>query len=302
MLDLVLPVLGPRTTPGIPRFQGNSHMNNKKCPYCGFINFVTAEACRKCETVLTSDESQLAYFDAPPTYRGGVNSYNQPYPTKSGFTLGKAVLCIVGLVFGALVYAGGVGMLRSHAKVKWIEYHPDGLDITVMMPNEPTRFEPVLTPMTGGTMSNHSYASMVPGQGTAMFCFVDYSGIYISDKIANEALDAELSSFLTRTNSTLISKHPIDYQGMTGLEFEISPSADIGPKGGRGYGKMFVTASRLYFLTITAGNDTDLLASKDKFLNPKIYEGARPARLKVPELPEFKPLKPYQPSEADFQR
>ena len=291
MLDLALPFLGSHATPDLGYLQVNCQMNNKKCPYCGFINFVDAEACRKCETVLTLDESQLAYDDAPPAYRGGVNYYNQPYATKSGFTLGKAIACIAGLVLGVLVYTGGVGLLRSHTKVKWIEYHPDGLEITIMMPNEPTRFEPVLTPMTGGTMSNHSYASMVPGQGTAMFCFVDYSGLYISDKIASEALDAELSSFLTRTNSTLISKHPIEYQGMTGLEFEISPSANIGPKGGRGFGKMFVSASRLYFLTITAGNNTDLLASKDTFLNPKINDGPRPARLQMPPEPLLTTLK-----------
>jgi phage FluMu protein Com len=269
-------------------------MNNKKCPYCGFINFVDAEACRKCETLLTSDEAQHAYYEAPPPYRGGVNSYNQPYPTKSGFTFGKAVICVAGLVFGGIVYTMTMGLVRGHANVNWIEYHPDGLGMTVMMPNEPTRIEPVLTPMAGGHMSNHTYASVVPSQGTVVFCFVDYTGIYVGDDIAAQALDAELSGFVSRTHSTLISKNPIVYQGMTGLEFEMSPSEELGSKGSKSYGKMFVTASRLYVLSITAGSGTDLLAGKDKFLNPKINDGPRPARIEIPKLDPIKPLPPIR--------
>lgn len=270
-------------------------MNNKKCPNCGFINFVDAEACRKCETSLISDEAQHAYYDAPPAYRGGVNSYNQPYPTKSGFTFGKVVACVAGLAVGAILYTMAVGLVRGRANVNWIEYHPDGLEMTIMMPDEPTRVEPVLTPTVGGTMSNHTYASVVPRQGTVIFCFVDYNGLHISDDIAARALDAELSGFVSRTHSTLISKNPITYQGMTGLEFELSPSEELGSKGARSYGKLFVSSSRLYFLSITAGSGTDLLASKDKFLNPKIHPGPLPARIKMPEIPAFKPMQPYQP-------
>jgi hypothetical protein len=82
---------------------------------------------------------------------------------------------------------------------------------------------------------------------------------------------------------------------MTGLEFEMTPSADLGPKGGRGYGKIFLTSSRLYFLAVSTGDNMDLLASKDKFLNPKIHPGPLPARIKMPEIPPFKPMQPYQP-------
>lgn len=246
-------------------------MNNKKCPNCGFINFVTAEACRKCETSLIADEAQYAYYEAPPPYRGGVNQYQQPYPTKKSVSTLRAIgYVFVGVLALGVISTWGVGYLKSHTRVNWIEYHPDGIDATIMMPNEPARHEPILTPMATGTMSNHSYVSVVAGQGTAMFCFVDYSGIVINKSIAPQALDAELNAFLSRTHSTLISKNPIDYQGMTGLEFEITPPENLGSKARRGYGKMFVSMSRLYFLSITAAEDTELFAGKDKFLNPKI--------------------------------
>jgi hypothetical protein len=270
-------------------------MNNKKCPHCGFINFVTAEVCRKCETNLmaSQEDYQTSYGDRP-VYRGGVNSYHQPYLTKSESHLAKVLICVAALMFGAVALTAVIGVVKGR-KVRWVEYHPDGLPITVMMPNEPTRSQPIVTPMAPGTMSNHTFVSVVNGQGTALFVYVDYTGFEITDELATRALDEELNDFAERTHSTVITKTPITYQGMTGLEFELSPSEQLGPKGGRSYGKMFFTSYRLYFLSLAAGNDTDLLANKDQFLNPKIQDGSVPARLKIPQVPEFKPLKPVNP-------
>ena len=139
-----------------------------------------------------------------------------------------------------------------------------------MMPNEPTRHEPIVTPLPVGTMTNHSYVSIVTGQGTAMFCFVDYTGMTFTDNVTSAALDAELNDFLKRTNSTLVSKKPITYQGMTGLEFEMTPPDNLGLRVHHGYGKLLLTTSRLYFFSIIANEDSDLYSGKDKFLNPTI--------------------------------
>src|SRR5207249_616295 len=132
----------------------------------------------------------------------------------------------------------------------------------------PTRDEPVTTPLPMGTMTNHTYISIVSGQGTAIFCFVDYTGIMFSNEVASQGMDAELNAFLQRTKATLISKKPIMYQGMPGLEFEVTPAETFGAQAHRGYGKMFLTSSRLYFLTIIANDDSELLSGKDKFLTP----------------------------------
>jgi hypothetical protein len=100
-------------------------MNNKKCPNCGFINFVDAEACRKCETILSwSEESDQTSYNERPVYRGGVNSYRQPYQAKSAWTLGKVVACIAGLLFGGIFYTVAVRPIVWVAGSGWIEY-PD---------------------------------------------------------------------------------------------------------------------------------------------------------------------------------
>jgi len=276
-------------------------MNNRKCPYCGFINFVTAESCRKCETYLLAKEEDLrSSHDQPAAYRGGVSSYRQPYPTKSGFTLGKALLSIAGLAFGAIIYTVGIGLIRGYTPINWIAYHPDGPYITVMMPNQPTRHPPMSTTLPTGSVSMHMFMSEVLGQGAVAFSYADYSGVDLND--SSQVLDNSLNGLLTKSNSTLVSKNSIDYQGMPGLEFEVTPPASAGIKNGRCYGKILLSASynRLYLVMIAASENSNLLAGKDKVLNPTFNDGLRPAIIKLPPIPPLKLTPPpIQPFSAD---
>ena len=271
-------------------------MNNRKCHYCGFINFVYAEVCKKCKAILGEIPAQSGY-DFSQTYRGGVNAYAAPYPTKSVSPVMKVLAC-VGAAVVLLAFFGALGagvIINRKRKVNWTEYRPDGLNFTVMMPNEPKRLEPVLTPLPNGNMSNHRYISIVSGQGVAMFCFVDFSGDVFGKEEAEAGLDAELSSFLQRTNATLISKTKITYQGMPGIEFEMSPPESMSTKRSRSYGKMFLSMSRLYLLSITASEGSDLLAGKDKFLNPQVPVAFAPRKLGFHSLADLRPAPVYQP-------
>jgi hypothetical protein len=251
---------------------------NKKCSYCGFINFATAEECKKCEAVLASfdgpqEPAQFDYSAEPP--RGYVA---QPYQTKRSFPVLKTFVFVF---IGMVVLSTLAGWKRGFpflglGKVKWVEYHPESMDLTVMMPNEPTKIEPVTTPLPTGTMTNHSFISGVPGQGSAMFCFVDYTGTgtWLNPDTIARGLDAELNDFLRRTNSTLISKNQITYGGMPGLEFVTQPPAGAGAT--KAYGKMFMSQTRLYFFSIAASEGSELFAGKDKFLNPLMYNSSEP--------------------------
>jgi len=278
-------------------------MNNKKCHYCGFINFVHAEACRKCEAVL-GDAGEQSIYDRPAAYRGGVNAYNQPYPAQKNFSFLKVFLVSVASLVVVTTVLGWGGLLNRYQRVKWREYHPDGLSFTVMMPNEPTSLEPKLTPLPTGNMSNHTFLATVAGQGTVMFCYVDYTGAVIETDRVPEALDATLEEFMTLTKSTLVAKKSITYQEMPGLEFEVSPPAEGSTKISRGYGKIFFNfnSSRLFVLSITANEGSDLLAGKEQFLNPKIPLGPRRLTFdaaKLPPLPDFN-RQVYQPGPDDL--
>jgi hypothetical protein len=271
-------------------------MNNKKCPNCGFINFVTAEACRKCETNLSEwgESDQTSSYDAPPNYRGGTNAYALPYPTKRGTSAGKVFACVGGLAFGAIVYTFGMGLIRGHANVNWIEYHPAGQSITVMMPNEPTPEEPTRTPLPAGSVSIHMFMSEVSGQGIAGFGYADYEGVDLSD--SSQALEDGLNGLVKKSDSKLVSKTPINYQGLPGLEFEVTPPESAGIKNAHGYGKILLDHNRGYIFIIAASENTALIVGKDKFLNPKMEIGLRPAPIKIPSIAPFQPPPPvYQP-------
>ena len=249
---------------------------NKKCPYCGFINFVGAEACRKCETVLTELPHESSAYDRPPVYRGGVSSDRQPYKTGSSFTLSRLVLCIAGLLTGSIFY---VVAIRPHVvgfvltdKCVWTEFRPAGTDLTVMMPSKPRKPDPGDLSQLQSWQRNlldHAFQSEVEGQGVAGFTFFDFpepQDMNKSEQLLNTAVDGTL----TKTESTLISKRLITYYGMAGMEFECVPPPKTFGKPGRAYGKFFVNSNRLYTFFIVGVEDSELLAGKDKFLNPQL--------------------------------
>jgi hypothetical protein len=241
-------------------------MNNKKCHYCGFINFVTAEECRKCEAALSASGEAPSY-DHASTYRGGVSAYATPHPTRSGFSIlkGFALVGVVLVVFATAWW--GVGFIRGGAKISWIEYQPDGVPITLMVPNKPVRLEPVVTSIPGGgSISQHQFTATVPDQGSALFCFGEVSGRSLNSADMPRYSEATLQNLLQQLNAKLISKSSIEYQGMPGLEFEIKSLDD----DERGYGKMFVSPTRMYVLIVAGNEGTELIAGKEKFLNPKI--------------------------------
>lgn len=251
---------------------------NKKCPSCGFINFASVEICKKCEAPLTAPaDSQYSFYN-DLHYRASAQPAYQPYPTKRKFPILKGfVISIVALAAVSAVKH----TLLGRSNINWVEYHPEAIDITVMMPNEPTRIEPVTTPLPTGTMTNHSYAAVVGGQGAAVFCFVDYigTGDWLSPDMLKRGMDAELNDFLRRSNSKLISKKEITYGGMNGLEFETQPPDNLNPKVARAYGRMLMTQTRLYFLSIAAAEGTELFTSREKFLN-MLMHNTDPYRVK----------------------
>lgn len=247
-------------------------MNNKKCPYCGFINFAQAEACRKCETFLT-DLPEEAPDTGPPVYRGGVSSSRQPYEAKTGFTLGKLVICIAGLLFGMAVY---VLAIRPHlldlftAKCEWTEYRLTGSDFTVTMPGKPHNIDPADLPPEARGLVEHSVVTEVRGQGEATFAFIDYSASEVDISKAEVLLDRAMNGALEKSKSRLISKTSVTVYGMPGIEFECEPPPGTFRKPGHAYGKLFINSNRLYMLFIAGVENSELLAGKDKFFSPKL--------------------------------
>lgn len=179
----------------------------------------------------------------------------------------------LGFFLLSMFFAGWKSLLPSlgSSRVKWIEYRPNGMDMTVMMPNEPKAVEPVTTPLANGSMINRTYVSSVVGQGQAVFTVVEYAGgeDAINPELTSRILEAELGDLMKRMNAIPISKNHVPYKGVVALEFVTQPLAGQGSTGGV-QGKMFMIKNRLYLFMITAKEGSELFAGKDKFLDPVV--------------------------------
>jgi hypothetical protein len=251
-------------------------MNHKKCPSCGFINFLSAETCRKCETSLDAIDHPEQYSQQTSGYSDGYQNQTQPYAARKS---GKSALTQVLVGLGALIViavaavavVAAVLIVRSHSRIAWQEYRPGEPGLSVMMPGQPTVHEPVVTPLAIGEMKNYMYTSTVIGQGSALFGMVVFPTSLDDLKIqADKVLDGELDNMLKRSNSTLVSKSNFDEAEVRGLSFEFKPQGNVTPRVDRGFGKMYLTRNRLYFLTIVAKDNSELFDGKEKFLKPTI--------------------------------
>jgi hypothetical protein len=250
-------------------------MNNKKCPNCGFINFLSAETCRKCETSLDAVGNPEAYGQQADGSGYSYQYQPQPYAAqKSGnATLIKVLAGVGALIVFAVIAVGVVGVvlvLRSHSKIVWQEFRPGEPGLSVTMPGAPTAHEPVVTPLAIGEMKNYMYTSTIIGQGSALFGMVVFPTNFDNTKIADKVLEGELDNMLKRSDSTLVSKSRFDEAEVKGLSFEFKPPGNVTPRVDRGFGKMYLTKNRLYFLTIVAKDNSELFAGKEKFLKPTI--------------------------------
>lgn len=238
-------------------------MNNKKCHYCGFINFLTEEVCRKCEAVLSDDQSAMTYAQ-PGQHYNFQNPYQQPRP-KTGFPFLK--VCVIALVvMSALVTFYVIGHLKT-AAITWREFRPSESEMTFIIPGEPKAYDPVVTPTMMGSIKNNMYESVVAGQGSVALCVVQYPRTLPEGYLVDTVLNGELDGALKRTNSTLISKRNITVGGYSGLEFEVAPPSNLTPRIERGFGRLVQTPDRLYMLLILPKEGSTLFKDKDKFLS-----------------------------------
>lgn len=183
------------------------------------------------------------------------------FPILAGFLI---VLSCVALLAPFLI----AGMLGP-SKVVWRDFRPAHGLFTVRMPSEPRALDPIVKSVESYTMTNHRYESLIRGQGATLYVVVNFSpAISVEGVSYEEMLDLELNGMIKRTSSTLISKRSTTVNGYPGLEFELKPPDNLALASPRVFGKVFMNSEHLYVMAITASEGSELLASKDDFLNP----------------------------------
>jgi len=216
-------------------------MDNKRCPSCGFINFSTAELCRKCETDLNP-------FVRPnrvehPKSCGG-------FPFLKVFLGSFVGLCLLGgMVFLSAVAGGVKHLINPTYKIAWQAFHPPDGGMVVMMPGETKVHQPVQ--QHGG---RKLYTSDVVGQGSV---FYSATTLHVTRSAANpggqlpyeqlpKILDDELKDALTRSKSTLVYKKSLILNSNPALEFEIKPPPGPDLRGTRGLRETVFWRTRVF--------------------------------------------------------
>lgn len=248
-------------------------MSNIKCPYCGFINFVNAEVCRKCETVLNPSDGAESHQE-PAGYKSGYGHSAQRYalaPQKTKVPIFK-ILGVIVLI--GVASAVGLGLLAYNMRVRWEMLQPDGSDLIFWMPGQFTTNDVGPTPTAIGIMTKRMSVSTVPRQGSATLAVVNFSQGFPAGMPKEQVLDAELANVLKATDSKLVSKNFITVHGLQALEFEMIPPSNVGSGNVKGYGKLILGSSRLYLAALVANEGSTLFRQKEKFLNPERMYGS----------------------------
>ena len=246
-------------------------MNSLRCSNCSFLNFATANACKRCNTALDApaQAAENNFFGgyAPtalqPSYQT-ASDYPQPgyapqyfpapiapLPTVSKNGAANAVLFAL---FGvAVLIAAGIGILwkfghkqtLASANSGWQEYKSQDEAFTIQMPGKPS--ESVQRQSTpAGEYQMHVAMAIHNQQSAFITAYADYPSNF-KDIPAQSLLDLASQGALSRSSATLVSKKNISLDGYPGLELEMLPPGNM-PGGGRLVTRIYWAAPRIYIL------------------------------------------------------
>jgi hypothetical protein len=260
---------------------------NNRCSSCGFLNFATVSACKRCKTPLDEIPSAEAGHQPesyPAAWSGGYEmaaQWPQPGYQPAYFPMPVAALpaksknggtnaLLVSLLVGALVVAGGIGILWKFGKASsvnyaWQEYKADDESFTIQMPAKP--METVQTQATpAGNLQMHMSMAILDKGPAFMVAYADYpsSFKYVP---ADELLDASAQGAVTSSNSVLVSKKKISFDGHPGIEMELEPPPGKMPGGGTGLARIYWVAPRIYIIFAAGPKSAETNAALLKFVN-----------------------------------
>jgi hypothetical protein len=209
----------------------------------------------------------------------------------------------VGVAIGSLVYLGVVGLLVSRrrwpilagfmiilsclgflgvvmmpflmkpARVAWRDFRPSQGMFSVQMPADPVARDGGVEPINNGfSLKKHLYEARVKGQGSALYVVVEYMPALpeAEDTAYERALEAELSTIMTNTNSTLLFKQKTMVNGYHALSYQLSPPKNLALERPLTTGKIIMNSNYLYVMQITASQSSELYAGMNKFLTPSL--------------------------------
>jgi hypothetical protein len=264
-------------------------MNPYRCTDCGFLNFASASACKRCKAALVvAPSSELAEHNSYGSYSTGMQpdyqtaaAYPQPvyspqyFPTpiaslprasKNGGT-NAVLLSLLGV---AVIIALGIGVLWKFGKpatanLGWLEYKAEDGSFTVEMPVKPmVTSESKPTPT--GDMQTRILMGSMHEKGVYVIAYTDYppNSLKVSPDML---LDFVAQGAVNNSGATMISKKRITLDGYQGMEVEMMVPPDKLPGGGLAVCRIYWTAPRIYTIFVGAPESSEVYRDRMRFLD-----------------------------------
>lgn len=251
-------------------------MNNNRCSNCGFLNFASDSACKRCkesfeETPSEEDwQGQVGYEMAAqwpqPAYQPAY--FHTPVaalPTRSENSGANALLWV--LLCGAIAIATGIGFLWKFNKpasdnYTWQEYKAPDNSFTVSMPTKPVE--------TAQSLPNNSQMHMLTGNmkkdGFYGIAYGDYP-MDASKVPVSLLLDSAAQGAASNSGAKITGKKSITLNGYPGLELDMEVPPSKVPGGGRVACRIIWVAPRIYIVAVGGPESSDVYGTRAKFLD-----------------------------------
>ena len=262
-------------------------MNSLRCSNCSFLNFATANTCKRCNTTLDvpAEAEENDFFGGygagwQPSYQTASN-YPQPAYAPQYFPTPVAPLprvsknsstntVLFALLGVAVVIAAGIGVLWKFGNNKsaaaansgWQEYKAQDESFTIQMPGKPSEtVQRQATP--AGEYQMHMAMAIHQQSGAFIAGYADYPSNF-TNVPPQQLLDMATQGALSNSGATLVSKKNISLNGYPGLELEMLPPGNM-PGGGRIVTRIYWAAPRIYILFAGGPKSSDTDAAMTRY-------------------------------------
>lgn len=263
-------------------------MSNARCSNCGFLNFSSASACKRCRATLD------APTEAAHQYFGGYETNLQPaYQTAGEWALAPfqpahlpspvaplphvskqsgTNIMLWALLGVVLVVAFGIGFAwkfwkpaSASAPLVWQEYRSKDEVYSVLMPAQPVESVREM-PSEAGMLQLHQAVGHMNGDGIYVVAHTDYPEEFM--QVSPEVfLNSAAEGAIMMSGVTESVRKSITLDGHPGLEIEMVVPREKVPGGGRAVCRVYWAAPRLYMQFVGGRESSEIFKTRAKFLD-----------------------------------
>jgi hypothetical protein len=262
-------------------------MNNLRCGNCSFLNFTSADHCKRCkarfnthpensENIFFGEDAsvwQPGYQTAPchlqPT---GAPQYLPtpvaPLPHTSKYSGTNALLLTMLVV--AVLMALGIGVLWKfgqpvQAHAGWQEYRADDDSFTIEMPTTPLR-DVQSQPTPAGEIKAHTMLGNMGSKGVYAVAYSDYP-VDLIDGSPDMLLDLAARGAVNNAGATMKGKKSITLDGHPGIEVEMTVPPSKVPGGGLAVCRIYWVKPRIYVILVGGHESSEVYKDRARFLD-----------------------------------